>query len=170
MASLECLLKQQPVRLVLDADALNMLSEKPSLLDLLPEGSILTPHPGEFDRLAGTSFKTGYGRLEAAIRFAVSHHIFLVLKGAYTACINPEGICHFNNSGNPGMSTGGSGDVLTGIIVSLLAQGYTQQEACLLGTFLHGLSADLALDRQSQESLTAGDIADHLGSAFKALR
>ncbi|MDP4276372.1 MAG: NAD(P)H-hydrate dehydratase, partial [Bacteroidota bacterium] len=87
-----------------------------------------------------------------------------------TACISPDGTCRFNSTGNPGMSTGGSGDVLTGIVVSLLAQGYSQQEACVLGTFLHGLSADLAMGHQSQESLLAGDIADNLGAAFNALR
>jgi len=170
MASLERLLRQQPQRLVLDADALNMLAEKPALMKLLPYGTILTPHPGEFERLAGTTSKTGYKRLQAAITFAVDHQVYLVLKGAYSACITPEGTCQFNATGNPGMATGGSGDVLTGIIVSLLAQGYTQREACVLGTCLHGLSADLLLTVQSQESLTAGDIAGNLGAAFKQLR
>lgn len=169
-ASMLRFLKKQPGKLVLDADALNIISEENSLVSLIPEGSILTPHPGEFSRLSGKTFQTGLDRLEEAISFAKAHKVYLVLKGAYTACINPDGICHFNCTGNPGMATGGSGDILTGIIVSLLAQGYSQENACILGTFLHGLSADIALEEQSQESLIAGDIANHLGNAFKAIR
>lgn len=167
---LKNILNKKPARLVIDADALNMLAEERSLLDLLPEGSILTPHPGEFDRLAGKTFSTGYERLADAIRFATAYNIHLVLKGAYTACINPEGSCHFNSTGNPGMATGGCGDVLTGIIVSLLSQGYSSEESCILGTYLHGFCGDLALQKQSQESLIAGDLPNYMGKAFNALR
>lgn len=167
--SLENILKLQPENLVLDADALNLLSENKSLLGLLPKNTILTPHPKEFDRLAGSVSHSGYERLEKALDFARRHRIYLILKGAYTACITPEGTCAFNSTGNPGMATGGSGDVLTGIVVSLLAQGYIQEEACKLGVYLHGLSGDLALNNQSQESLLAGDIAENLGKAFNQL-
>lgn len=164
------LVKKQPTPLVLDADALNLLSEDRLLLDLLPRDTILTPHPKEFDRLAETPSASGYERLERARNFAISHQVYLVLKGAYTACISPDGSCSFNSTGNPGMATGGSGDVLTGIVLSLLAQGYRPVEACKLGVYLHGLSGDLALDSQSHESLMASDLAENLGKAFKLLK
>lgn len=167
--SLECLLRTRPSRLVLDADALNALAKKRTLLELLPGQAILTPHPGEFDRLT-SPHRSGFERLQTAIQFAQQYGVFVVLKGAFTACISPDGCCRFNLTGNPGMATGGSGDVLTGIIVSLLAQGYTQEEACALGTCLHGLAADLTLEDESQESLVAGDITAHLGKAFNHLR
>jgi ADP-dependent NAD(P)H-hydrate dehydratase / NAD(P)H-hydrate epimerase len=168
--SLEYFLKQIPQNLILDADALNILSEHPILLDYVPKNTILTPHPKEFDRLIGNESQSGYVRLEKAIGFAKKRQVYLILKGTYTACITPDGRCFFNNTGNPGMSTGGSGDVLTGIILSLLAQGYHQEQACKLGVFLHGLSGDCALQNQSQESLIAGDIAENLGKAFKQLQ
>ncbi|MGE4432965.1 MAG: NAD(P)H-hydrate dehydratase [Bacteroidales bacterium] len=163
-------LKKKPQRLLLDADALNMLAEDSELLLLLPHGSILTPHPGEFDRLSQSKPTSGYERLQTARSFATKHQVYVVLKGAYTACILPDGNVHFNSTGNPGMATGGSGDVLSGIIVSLLGQGYSQTEACQLGCFLHGLAADLALETQSVESLLAGDIPSMLGRAFQYIR
>ncbi|MDD4921297.1 MAG: NAD(P)H-hydrate dehydratase [Bacteroidales bacterium] len=169
-SSLENILQHQPKNLLLDADALNLLSESTHLLKLLPKSTILTPHPKEFDRLVGKPSFSGYERLEKALAFAREHQVYIVLKGAYTACITPEGHCAFNSTGNPGMATGGSGDILTGIIVSLLAQGYQAEEACKLAVFLHGLSGDLALNSQSQESLLAGDIAENLGKAFQHLR
>ena len=155
--------------LVVDADALNILSEHPQMIQLLPSESILTPHPLEFERLAGHS-GTDFERLSLARKFAQTHQIILILKGAYTAIISPNGSCWFNSTGNPGMATGGSGDVLTGILTGLLAQGYLPKEAALLGVYLHGLSADLSLPGSSQEALLAGDIADHLGMAFSALK
>ncbi|NLT03711.1 MAG: NAD(P)H-hydrate dehydratase [Bacteroidales bacterium] len=166
---LKALIQSDKVPLVLDADALNILARDPDLFEYLPPKSILTPHPGEFDRLWGRKAANGYERLQAATEMAVKAGIYIVLKGAYTACISPDGRCHFNSTGHPGMATGGSGDVLTGIIVSLLAQGYGREEACILGTCLHGLSAELALDTESVESLIASDIANHLGKAFKQL-
>jgi len=167
--SLKNFLKQIPEKLILDADALNIISENRDLIGLLPKNTILTPHPKEFDRLVGMKSDTDYERLEKAIRFACSNQVYMVLKGAYTACITPDGLCAFNSTGNPGMATGGSGDVLTGIILSLLAQGYDPQEACKLGVYLHGLSGDLTLKDQSEESLLAGDIAENLGKAFRQL-
>jgi ADP-dependent NAD(P)H-hydrate dehydratase / NAD(P)H-hydrate epimerase len=167
--SLRNLLKQAPEKLVIDADALNLLSEHRDLIGLLPKNTILTPHPKEFDRLVEMKSDTDYERLEKAIRFACSNQVYMILKGAYTACITPDGLCAFNSTGNPGMATGGSGDVLTGIILSLLAQGYNPWEACKLGVYLHGLSGDLAIENQSEESLLAGYIAENLGKAFKQL-
>ena len=101
---------------------------------------------------------------------AARHQIYIVLKGANTKIITPEGKVFINSSGNPGMATAGSGDVLTGILGSLLAQGYSPENAAKLGVYLHGLSADLALDTESEESMTAGDIVAGLGKAFKYLR
>lgn len=167
---LEHLLEKQFQPLVLDADALNWLSKKSELISHIPPKTIITPHPKEFDRLMGRTFRNGFQRIEAAIDFAKKQHIYILLKGAYTACITPEGTCSFNSTGNPGMATAGSGDVLTGIVVSLLAQGYSTETAMKLGVFLHGLSGDIALESQSQESLIAGDIITHLGEAFKLLK
>lgn len=167
--ALECLLVRQPERLLLDADALNAIASKKTLLEKIPLNTILTPHPGEFDRLT-KPHRTGFERLQTAVEFAQQYGVYLILKGAYSASITPQGNCSFNLTGNPGMATGGSGDVLTGIVVSLLSQGYTQEEACMVGTCLHGLSADLALENESQESLTAGDIAANLGKAYRYLK
>ena len=163
------LLENYPNPLVVDADALNILSENPFLLPLLPSGSILTPHPLEFERLAGHS-KTDYDRVSRAREFAQNHQIVLILKGAYTAVISSDGSCSFNCTGNPGMATGGSGDVLTGILTGLLAQGYPSPEAALLGVYIHGLSGDLSLAGSSEEALLAGDLADHLGMAFTSVK
>jgi len=169
MTYLKTILTLKPELLVLDADALNLIAAHTDLLDALPHNAILTPHPKEFDRLAGSTSSNGHERLIKAIEFAKKRKVFIVLKGAHTACITPEGHCSFNSTGNPGMATGGTGDVLTGIIVSLLAQGYLPGDACRLGVFLHGLSGDLALGTQSYESLVAGDLVDNLGLAFKQL-
>jgi hydroxyethylthiazole kinase-like uncharacterized protein yjeF len=161
----ESLLKNPDFPLVIDADALNMLAEKPVLYGLLPARSILTPHPGEFDRLAGKS-DSGFIRNQKQIEFAAKYNVIVLLKGAYTSIAMPDGTCYFNSTGNPGMSTAGSGDVLTGIILSLLAQGYPPSDAALLGAFLHGLAGDLAATDISQEALIATDIIDYLGKAF----
>ena len=167
--ALRLLLENYHAPLVVDADALNILSENPKMVKLLPEGSILTPHPLEFERLAGHA-ESDFERLNLALNFAKIHHVILILKGAYTAIVLPDGSCWFNSTGNPGMATGGSGDVLTGILTGLLAQGYSPYEAAILGVYLHGLSGDLSLSDSSEESLLAGDIADHLGRAFAFLK
>jgi ADP-dependent NAD(P)H-hydrate dehydratase / NAD(P)H-hydrate epimerase len=161
----ESLLKNSDSPLVIDADALNILSEKPVLCSLLPAHSILTPHPGEFDRLAGKS-DSGFVRNQKQIEFSGKYNVIVLLKGAYTSIAMPDGTCCFNSTGNPGMSTAGSGDVLTGIILSLLAQGYPPSEAALLGAFVHGLAGDLAAADFGQQSLIATDIIDYLGKAF----
>ncbi len=163
---LEKLLTTTEVPLILDADALNIISANKELMQNIPGGSILTPHPREFDRLFGES-ENMYQRHQKQLEAARKYSLLIVLKGAHTMISDPEGMTWINHSGNPGMATGGSGDVLTGMILSLLAQGYTQKEAAILGVYLHGLAGDLALEDQSQESLIPGDIIDYIGKAFK---
>jgi ADP-dependent NAD(P)H-hydrate dehydratase / NAD(P)H-hydrate epimerase len=166
--ALEEILQTIKIPMVLDADALNIISTKLALLELLPENTILTPHPGEFDRLAGPSH-SGFERHLKQIELSARYKIIIVLKGAYTSITTPDKQCHFNSTGNPGMATAGSGDVLTGIILSLLAQGYSPLKATLIGTFIHGLAGDLVLSNISPEALIATDIINHLGIAFKNL-
>jgi len=160
-------LNDQPI--VLDADALNILAMHEDLWDLVPGNAILTPHPGEFDRLAGVSH-SGFERLQKAIQFAKDMGITLVLKGAHTAVVSQKGKCYFNSTGNAGMATAGSGDALTGIIVALLAQGYPPLHAAQLGVYVHGLAADLLLVEQSEEGIIASDIIAKIGAAFRHLR
>lgn len=155
--------------LVIDADGLNILAENKPWLNDLSENTILTPHPGEFDRLAGKS-GSGFERFLKQIDFAMKYKVIVVLKGAFTSIVSPDGIAWFNTTGNPGMATAGSGDVLTGIILSLLAQGYKPFNAALVGVYLHGLAGDLALSDQSFESLIAGDIIERIGFAFNDLQ
>ncbi|MCB0396085.1 MAG: NAD(P)H-hydrate dehydratase [Flavobacteriales bacterium] len=165
---LKVLIQECKVPLVLDADALNILAEHPTWLSFLPPGTILTPHPGEFERLAGVS-SGDHDRYQRLKSFAAKYQIFVILKGGITATAGPDGRCFFNSTGNPGMATAGSGDVLTGVLLGLLAQGYSEFEACLLGVYIHGLAGDLALQRQSQESLLSGDLCDWFGQAFQTL-
>jgi NAD(P)H-hydrate epimerase len=165
-AALKTLVQEIACPLVLDADALNLIASDEELFQFLPPYSILTPHPKEFDRLAGES-DSSYERLMKAQAFASAHQLVVVLKGAHTATCTPEGNVYFNSSGNPGMATAGSGDVLTGVILGLLAAGYTAEESAVIGVLLHGIAGDLTLISQSQESLLAGDIIEQLGKAFK---
>ena len=163
--ALKNLLQANPEKLVLDADALNILSENQEWYKLLPENTILTPHPKEFERLAGPSTNS-YERFQKQIQFSADNNVIVVLKGAHTSISFPDGQVFFNSTGNPGMATAGSGDVLTGIILGLLAQKYTAEEAALLGVYLHGLAGDLASAETGEYSLIAGDIINHLGKAF----
>jgi len=151
--------------LVIDADALNLLSGNEEHLLKLSHDAILTPHPKEFERLFGTAVDTMF-QVEIGRAKAMKYNIYIILKGHHTAVLTPSGECWYNTSGNAGMATGGSGDVLTGILTALLAQGYTAGDACLLGVYLHGLAGDIAAKELSEESLVAGDIIDHLGKAF----
>ncbi len=164
--ALEELLRLSKHLLVLDADALNIISSNKELIRLIPPRSILTPHPKEFDRLAG-EITNSYERLHKAQSFASTYKVCIVLKGAYTAVCTPEENIYFNMNGNPGMATAGSGDVLTGIILGLLAQGYEPEPAAAMGVFLHGSAGDLAAAYHSEESMIAGDIIDMLGKAYK---
>ena len=135
--ALKRLIQEVQVPLVMDAVALNILSENPTWLAFLPAKTILTPHPKEFERLVGKT-TTSFERLERQRELSMKHNIIIVLKGAHTSITMPNGTCFFNTTGNPGMATAGSGDVLTGIILSLLAQRYSPEEAAVLGVYLHG--------------------------------
>ena len=154
--------------IVLDADALNILSENKTWLHFLPENSILTPHIGEFKRLDGDA-SNSYERLEQQKQFSIKYKVFVVLKGAYTCITCPDGDVYFNSTGNPGMATAGSGDVLTGIILGFLAQGYSSKHASILGVYLHGLAGDIAADHLSYEGLIARNIIESLPEAFKQM-
>jgi ADP-dependent NAD(P)H-hydrate dehydratase / NAD(P)H-hydrate epimerase len=162
------ILKSVKKPLVLDADAINILSMEPALMEFLPDNSILTPHPKEFARLFGST-ESEVERLSLAKNMAVRYQIIIVLKGAHTRIFTPYGHEFINNTGNPGMATAGSGDVLTGIITGLLAQNYTPENAAVLGVYVHGLAGDMALKYESVESLIASDIINNLGKAFKTL-
>lgn len=157
---------QKPM--LLDADALNVLSMNSSWLELLPAQSIITPHPKEFDRLCGSS-DTSFQRLRKAIAFAKKYELIVVLKGANTQIIEPDGVVWFNTTGNCGMATAGSGDTLSGILLALLAQGYAPAHAARLGVYLHGLAGDYAAREFSAEALIASDIINNIGNAFKEL-
>lgn len=147
-----------------DADALNILAENNALFNSLRPESILTPHPGEFKRLFGDS-KNSYERLDLLRAKAKASSCYIVLKGAYTAIACPDGSVIFNSSGNPALGTAGSGDVLSGIIGALIAQGYPVKEACCLGVFLHGYSADLQQMVHASGTMLAGEIIDFLPAA-----
>ncbi|GAB3495816.1 bifunctional ADP-dependent NAD(P)H-hydrate dehydratase/NAD(P)H-hydrate epimerase [Spirosoma knui] len=142
---------------VVDADALNLLSENRDLLSLLPKNSILTPHPKEFERLT-QSWENDYEKLTMLRDFAQRYQVVVVLKGAHTAVATPGGEVHFNSTGNPGLSTGGTGDVLTGILTALLAQGYDPVEAAVLGVFAHGLAGDRVAKQRGQIGMIASDV------------
>lgn len=167
--ALKEILEQLSIPVVLDADALNLLAGHPDFFQLLPKNSILTPHLKEFERMFGPS-ANDFERNELQLRKAQELDVYILLKGANSAIATPDGQCFFNNNGNPGMATGGSGDVLTGILTGLLAQGYSPLDACRLGVFLHGLAGDFAMNDLQQEALLAGDITAHLGKAFKHLK
>lgn len=154
----------QKAALVLDADALNLLATHKHLYGSIPPHSILTPHPKEFDRLFGKS-DTHLDRILLAKEKAKALQVYIVLKGRFSYIATPSGRGYFNATGNPGMATGGSGDVLTGILLGLLGQ-YTSADAVLSGVYLHGLAGDLAAGYRSEEALMAGDIVDSLGAAF----
>ena len=159
------LIQQAHMPLVIDADALNILAENKTWLSFLPKESILTPHIGELNRLLGKS-RNSYEQLEKAKDFAERHQVYLLIKGAHSVLCTPTKKAYFNSTGNPGMATGGSGDVLTGIIVGLLAQSYSPLESALLAMFLHGLSGDIVAKEMGQHSIVASDIIDYLGKAF----
>ena len=154
---------------VADADALNILGNRRAWLQQLPQGIILTPHPKEFDRLEGHCADS-YERLTKARNLAQRLKGYVILKGHHTAICLPDGNVLFNATGNAGMATAGSGDVLTGIITGLLARGYKQQDACVLGVYLHGLAGDLAANDLGEESLMASDIIQYIPRAFKRLQ
>ena len=155
--------------MVIDADAINIIGLNKKWLSALPAGSILTPHPKEFERMSGTTTDS-YMRLLKQISFSEKHKCIIVLKGAYTSVSFPDGRVFFNSTGNPGMATAGSGDVLTGMILSLLAQGYSRENAAITAVYLHGLAGDIAAEKACYESIIASDIIDNIGSAYNKIR
>ena len=162
-------LRRTQCPIVVDADALNILANHRAWLQQLPQDIIMTPHPKELDRLEGHSADS-YERLTKASNLAERLKGYIVLKGHHTAISCPGGHILFNSTGNAGMATAGSGDVLTGIITGLLARGYKPQDACVVGVYLHGLAGDIAAHDLGEESLTASDIINCLPRAFKRLK
>lgn len=158
---------QAPI--VIDADGINILASHRAWLQQMPKGIIMTPHPKEFDRLAGNSFSDTYERLDNAREMAGHLHAYIILKGRYSALCLPDGGIVLNPTGNAGMATAGSGDVLTGIITGLLARGYRQADACMIGMYIHGLAGDLAAEKLGMECMVAGDIVKFLPQAFGKL-
>lgn len=154
--------------IVLDADAINILSTHRNWLSRLPKRCILTPHLGELERLIGKCMDT-YERLTKVKELAAYLQSYIIVKGAWTTIVTPEGNFYFNPTGNPGMATGGSGDVLTGILLGLLAQGYTREEACRLGVYIHGLAGDIAAEAKTEIGMTAHDIVEALPVAWKKI-
>ena len=164
-AILEKLLKSSSYPMVLDADALNIISQSRYLMEYIPAGSILTPHPGELRRLTG-DFRDPEDMIDKAIGLATENNITVVVKGAPTVTVSPAGTLYVNTTGNPGMATGGSGDVLTGMVLALLAQGYNHDEAAFIAVYMHGLAGDIAARRLSMTEMTSADIADSLPAAW----
>jgi ADP-dependent NAD(P)H-hydrate dehydratase / NAD(P)H-hydrate epimerase len=167
---LEQLLQEHTSPTVLDADALNIIAQNPHLQEYIQNDYILTPHPKEFERLLGQSCKDSYERMLKASEMAQDMNAIIILKGSHTLIALPDGRMIFNSTGNSGMATAGSGDVLTGILTGLLAQGYTPEETAKLGVFIHGMAGDLAAKTESEESLIASDIITQLGASFRLLK
>ena len=167
LKALKGFLQANTTPLVIDADGLNLLAKDKALLNLLPPQTVLTPHPKELERLIG-AWQNDFEKLEKAKKFTDKYNCILVLKGAHTITMYKEK-GFINSSGNPGMATAGSGDVLTGVLTGLIAQGYTPLNAAIMGVYLHGRAGDNSLPNGSMESLTATDIIENLGVAFKEL-
>ena len=166
---LKLLIQNADRPLVLDADALNILSENKTWLSFLPKESILTPHPKEFERLVG-KWSNGFERLETQREFSRRFGVYVLLKGAFTTLSTPGGPVFFNPTGNPGMATAGSGDVLCGVLLGLMSQGYSPFHAALIGVYLHGLAGDMAAKAWGMEAMLASDIIEKMGEAFASLQ
>ena len=162
-------LRRTTAPIVADADALNILANHRAWMQQLPKGIVMTPHPKEFERMYGNRCNGDYERLAKAREMAEHLQAFILLKGHYSALCLPDGDVVFNSTGNSGMATAGSGDVLTGIITALLSRGYRQREACIIGMYVHGLAGDLAAKEVGKESLIASDIIRYLPQAFLRL-
>jgi hydroxyethylthiazole kinase-like uncharacterized protein yjeF len=160
----EKFIKENKLPLVIGADAINILALNKSLLTYLPKKTILTPHPKELERLVGT-WKNDYDKLKIASKFSKKYNIILVLKGAHTVTIDGESM-YFNSTGNPALATAGSGDVLTGLITGLLAQGYKPKYAAIFGVYLHGKTADIAVQETGFETFTTSSILEYLPDAI----
>lgn len=166
-AAMKTFLESSNAPVLIDADGLNILSENIELLELIPENSVLTPHPGELKRLIG-EWKDDFEKLEKTKEFSKKYKVVLLIKGAHTFVISDDEI-YVNSTGNPGMATAGSGDVLSGVITSLIGQKYNPVGAAVLGVYLHGLSGDIAASELGLESVMAGDIARNIGKACMLL-
>ncbi len=164
ITAFESFLKINKLSLVIDADGINILSKKKSFLELLPEQTIVTPHPKELERLVGT-WKDDFDKLKKVKAFSKKYNIIVVIKGANTITIFKDKL-YINSTGNPGLATAGSGDVLTGIITGLISQNYSPLEAAIFGAYLHGKSADFAVEDFGYESLIASHIIEYLGEAY----
>ncbi len=162
--ALKKLFQEMDVPFVIDADALNNISENKELLKLLPKNSVLTPHPGELKRLIG-KWKNDYDKIEKVKKFSDKHEVVVIIKGAYTITVYGDKL-YMNTSGNPGMATAGSGDALTGVITGLLSQGYDPLLASVFGVYMHGHAGDLASEQMGYEAIMAGDIIGNLSEAY----
>ncbi len=167
--ALHTFIRNHPGEMVLDADALNILGNHPEWITEIPQDSILTPHPKELENLVGTC-SDSYDRMTKARELSIKMQLYVIVKGHNSMICTPTGRVIINPTGNPGMATAGSGDVLTGILTALLARGYTAGEACRLGTYLHGMAGDIACERWGEESMTASDKINSLPKAFKKLK
>lgn len=165
--ALKKLFKSSEGPFVIDADALNIISENKELLELLPKKSILTPHPGELKRLIGR-WRDDYDKLNKVKKFSKEHDVVVIIKGAHTITVYDDEL-YINNSGNPGMATAGSGDALSGVITGLLCQGYNILSASIFGVFMHGFAGDIATGKLHLESMMASDIIDNLTEAYMKL-
>jgi NAD(P)H-hydrate epimerase len=165
----KCLMVKS-IPLVLDADALNIIAADPALLRSIPAGAVLTPHPKEMDRLLGTASRSGFERLERVRTFALEHACTVVLKGAYTFTCTSGGDLYFNSTGNAGMAKGGSGDVLTGLLVGLIVQGYPAEDAAIIAVHLHGLAGDITRDELGMDGMRPSDLVERIPKAWMRLR
>ncbi len=156
------------VPLVIDADAINIIAEN-NWTKKIPKGSIISPHIKEFERLTGKA-KNSIDRLQKQRELSKKRQITIILKGAHTSISTADGKIYYNNTGNPGMATAGSGDVLTGIVLAFCAQGYTTKEAAILSVYIHGKAGDIAKKQAGEQALTANDIINCIGKSFLKLR
>lgn len=164
VAAFKKILQNKDIPFVIDADALNILSENKAMLKLLPKNSILTPHPGELKRLIG-EWKNDYEKLEKTKKFSEKYEVVVIIKGAYTITVYGDKL-YINTTGNPGMGTAGSGDALSGVITGLLSQGYDALLASVFGVYLHGRAGDIAAGQLGYEAVMAGDVIDNLSEAY----
>lgn len=166
--ALELFLKNTKQPIILDADALNCIALRPSLLNYIPTNSIITPHAGEFDRIFG-EHKSDEARLKKALDRAKRYGIIIVLKGRHTAVVRHDGKIFFNTSGNASLATAGSGDVLTGIMAGFLAQGYAPEIASLIAIYVHGIAGEISSETHGIFGVKSGDIANNVGCAIKQI-
>lgn len=167
--ALDQLIRECNSPMVMDADALNILSMHPEWWEYLPEGSVITPHEREFQRLIGRNWQDTEERDTLAAQFSKSKKVVVILKEPQTRVFCPNGSAYINTTGNAGLAKAGNGDVLTGIVTSFLAQGYTAEEASLLAVYIHGASADRAVEHVSKTSLLASDVIQQIGIVLRAL-